>query len=78
MRSADVRNELRWETAFVAVSAIAGEPMEAVASALHESGLARTSDLARALAATSKEGRARALARAVSAVALAIDAMRYA
>jgi hypothetical protein len=77
MKSADVRDELRWETAFVAVSAIAGEPMEAVASALGESRWARTRDLARALASTSKDARVRALARAVSDVVLAIDATRY-
>jgi hypothetical protein len=78
MKSADVRDELCWETAFLALSAIAGEPMEAVASALGESKWARTADLGRALAATSKDARARALARAVSDVVLAIDAMRYA
>jgi hypothetical protein len=65
----------RWEAAFVAVSAIAGEPPEAVASAL---GVARAADLVRALGAASKEARARALARVLSDVALAIDAMRYA
>ena len=78
MKSTDVCDELRWETAFVALSAIAGEPMDAVASALGESRWARTGDLARALTATSKEARARSLARAVSDVVLAIDAMRCA
>jgi hypothetical protein len=78
MKPADAGNGLRWETAFVALSAIAGEPMEAVARALGEAGSARAADLARALAATSREARARALARAVSDVVLALDAMRYA
>lgn len=66
----------RWEAAFVAVSAIAGEPPDAIASALGDAGMARVTDLVRALGATSKEARARALARAVSDVALAIDALR--
>jgi hypothetical protein len=78
MKSADVHDELRWEIAFVALSAIAGEPMEAIAGALGEAKWARTGGLARALTATSKDARARALARAVSDVVLAIDAMRYA
>jgi hypothetical protein len=78
VRPEDHRDADRWEAAFVAVSAIAGEPPDAVASALGEGGMSRAADLVRALGATSKEARARALARAVSDVALAIDAMRYA
>jgi hypothetical protein len=78
MKSADARDEVRWETAFVALSALAGEPMEAALGALGESGAAHARDLSRALAATSKEARARALARAISDVVIAIDAMRYA
>ena len=67
-----------WEGAFVAVGAIAGEPPEAIASALGDEGVARAADLLRALASPSRETRARALARAVSDVVLAIDASRYA
>jgi hypothetical protein len=78
MRQGDLQDAERWETAFVAVSAIVGEPPEAVARALGESGMARAADLVRALGAASKEARARALARALSDVALAVDAMRYA
>ncbi len=74
----DVRDELRWEASFVAVSAIVGEPAVAVASALGDAGLANAAQLVRALEAPSREARARALARAVSDVVLAIDAMRYA
>jgi hypothetical protein len=77
MAPVDERTDL-WETAFVAVSAIAGEPLDAITSALGESGTARAGELLRTLASTSKEARARALARAVSDVALALDAMRYA
>jgi len=68
----------RWEAAFVAVSTIAGEPPDAIASALGGAGMAHAVDLVRALGAASKEARARALARAISDVALAIDALRCA
>jgi hypothetical protein len=78
MRPGDGRDLERWETAFVALCAIAGEPSEVIASALGEPGVARAAHLVRALGAASKEARARALARVLSDVALAIDAMRYA
>jgi hypothetical protein len=74
----DLRDAPRWEAAFVAASAIAGEPASAVASALGDAELARAADLVRALEAPSREARARALARAVSDVVLALDAMRFA
>jgi hypothetical protein len=67
-----------WETAFVAVSVIAGEPLDVIARAIGETGMARAAEVVRALGSTSREGRARALARAISDVALAIDALRYA
>lgn len=78
MPPADLRDTRRWEASFVAVSAIAGEPAVDVASALGEAGLARAADLVRALEAPSREARARVLARAISDVVLAIDAMRFA
>jgi hypothetical protein len=92
MGPGDLRDVQGWESAFVAVSAIVGEPAEAVASALGDVGVGRASSLVRALdpanaanatnatsaaGATSKETRARALARAISDVVLAVDAMRY-
>jgi hypothetical protein len=67
-----------WEAAFVAVGTIAGEPSEAIASALGDEGVARVADLLRALAVPSREARGQAMARAVSEVVLAIDASRYA
>jgi hypothetical protein len=68
----------RWETAFVAVSVITGEPLDAIAVALGETGRAGAAGIVRALGSTSREARARALAQAISHVALAIDALRYA
>jgi hypothetical protein len=68
----------RWETAFVAVSVIAGEPLDAIASALGETGMARATEVVRGLQSASREARARALARAIADVTLAVDALRYA
>lgn len=68
----------RWEPAFVAVLAIAGEPLEALTAALGEVGAAHAADLMTALRSTSRDSRARALARVVSEVAVAIDALGYA
>lgn len=68
----------RWEPAFVAIAAIVGEPLEAALAALGDEGAAHAADLIHALRSTSKDARARALARVVSEVAVAIDAMGYA
>ena len=64
-----------WQTTFVAVSLLLGEPPEAIAAALDDDVTEAESAL-RAMTAGSREDRARALARAVSEVALAIDAVR--
>jgi hypothetical protein len=68
----------RWEPAFVAIAAIVGEPLEATLEALGDEGAAHAADLLQALRSTSKDARARALARVVSEVAIAVDAMGYA
>jgi hypothetical protein len=68
----------RWETAFVAVGAIVGEPVESLAAALGSSGEHHAADLLRALRSPSRDTRARAIARVVAEVALSIDAVRYA
>jgi hypothetical protein len=82
MGPGDIRDAQPWEVSFVAVSAIAGEPPDAVASALGDAGVQRAEALVAALApggaTSSKEARARVLARALSDVVLALDAMRYA
>jgi hypothetical protein len=67
----------RWEPAFVAVGAIAGETLEVTTAALGETGAARAADLITALRSTSRDTRARAIARVVSEVAVAIDALGY-
>jgi hypothetical protein len=78
MSPANTGSAPRWETAFVAVSTLAGEPPGAIAGALGEAGAAEAAQLVRALEGTSRGGRARSLARALSDVVLALDALRYA
>jgi hypothetical protein len=66
-----------WQTTFVAVSVLLGEPPDAIAEALDERGLADASAALRAMTSGARDDRARALARALSAVALAVDAARF-
>jgi|HubBroStandDraft_4_1064222.scaffolds.fasta_scaffold2227985_2 hypothetical protein len=68
----------RWEPAFIAVGAIVGESTESLAAALGSAGEAHAADVLRGLRSTSRDVRGRAIAREVSQVALAIEAMRYA
>ena len=68
-----------WQTTFVAVSLLLGEPPEAIAAALDDDDDRTEAAVAlRAMTSGSREDRARALARAVSEVALAVDAVRFA
>jgi hypothetical protein len=66
---------LSWESAYFATSALLGEPLEASIASLGEAGPARAAELVEALRSPSREVRALALARAVSDVARAVDAM---
>jgi hypothetical protein len=63
-----------WESSFLAVSALIGEPLEAVLSALGEPTTPDARDVERALRSPSREARAGAIARAVSWAALDVDA----
>lgn len=65
-----------WESTFLAVSAVLGEPLEASVGALGDEGAARAAAMLRGLRSESREQRARAIASGVSEVAVAIDAMR--
>lgn len=67
-----------WEPSFVAVSAILGEPLEDVVAALGDASVERAAEILRGLRSPTKSVRARALARVVSEVALAIDRARLA
>jgi hypothetical protein len=63
-----------WQKAFVAVSALLGEPSGA--GALGETDAAQTSELLGALASPSREVRARAIARVITAVVADVERPR--
>jgi hypothetical protein len=67
-----------WESSFLAVSALVGEPLEVTLSVVGELTTADARDVERALRSPSREARARAIARAVSQAALDVDAARIA
>jgi hypothetical protein len=67
--------EVRWETAFVAVSAALGEPYDRAIDALGDAGAIRAGEIVHALRASRRSARARALANALASVAREIDAM---
>jgi hypothetical protein len=64
-----------WETAFVATSALLGEPLEAIVLALGPSAEPARS-LIGALQSPSREIRARALARGVAEAIVAVESSR--
>jgi hypothetical protein len=67
----------RWETAFVGVSALLGEPLDAVAESLGHRR-ARAADVLRSLRSSDRSVRARAMAAAVAEVATEIEMARLA
>jgi len=67
-----------WEPAYLAVSAVLGEPVEAAAACLGGGGAARAAGLLEALRSPSRDARARALAQALSEVALAVESVSLA
>jgi hypothetical protein len=67
-----------WEPAYLAVSAVLGEPLDAAMASLPGGGGGggtRVAALLKGLRSPLREARARALADALSEVALAVDAM---
>jgi hypothetical protein len=62
-----------WEAAFFAVGAVLGEPLEASIASVGEPTTDDAAELVRALRSPSRDGRARAIARAASQVALEIE-----
>jgi hypothetical protein len=63
-----------WQTAFIAVSALVGEPLDATLLVL--GGGEGQGKLLQGLRAPSRETRARAIARIASEVAAALDRLR--
>jgi hypothetical protein len=67
-----------WESAFVAVSVLVGEPADAIEATLGGPDREDAAALLHKLLAASREARARGLARVVSEVAVVVDAARLA
>jgi hypothetical protein len=63
----------RWQDAFLGVSAVVGEPLEASLDALHGDPTFHEPELVRALQSTSRDVRARAIASALAAVVAGLD-----
>jgi hypothetical protein len=64
------------EPAFLAVSALLGEPLEQSVAAMGDAGAVNAADLLAALRSSSRQARARAIARALSEIALDLEAMQ--
>lgn len=62
-----------WPTAFVAFSAVLGEPVEVADAAVADHHTPRSKALGAQLRSASREGRARAIAQVVTACLLALD-----
>jgi hypothetical protein len=67
-----------WEAAFVAVSGVLGLALEESVAAVGDAGALHAGELLVALRSPARAARARAIARVVSDVALAVDAARLA
>jgi hypothetical protein len=69
-----------WQQAYLAVSAVLGEPLDDALASLGGAGAVGATDDAfvAGLRSSSREVRARCIAQAVAAVAFAIDAARLA
>jgi hypothetical protein len=66
----------RWEPAFVAVSALLGEPVETIRAALGDDGVARAGSLVVELQSSSRATRVQGLARGLVEVARDLDRLR--
>jgi hypothetical protein len=64
-----------WHEAFLGVSALLGEPLEASLRALDEAAVNRAGDLVRGLRSSSRDARARAMAGAITALVVELEAM---
>jgi hypothetical protein len=65
-----------WQEAFLAMSAVLGETLEASLGALPGDPALHAPDLQRALRASSREERAHAMARALAEVVVGLEQMR--
>ncbi len=67
-----------WQAAYLAVSALLGDEVEEALVSVQEPSRVGAAELVRELRSPSRHARARALARIVSEVVVALDAMRLA
>jgi hypothetical protein len=70
--------DVDWRSAFLATSVLAGESLEASLDALGDASALGLSQLVAELRSSSREARARAIARVMTAVASEVDAARLA
>ncbi len=70
--------DVDWRSAFLATSALLGEPLEAAILALGDASAVAASQLVRELRSSSRDVRARAIARIMTVVASEVDAARLA
>lgn len=67
-----------WSSAFLAVSFLLGEPVDAAAAALGDEGSPQSAALARALRSSSRETRAHAVGRVAAGLAADLEKARLA
>lgn len=70
--------DVDWRSAFLATSVLAGESLEAALAALGDASAIGVSQIVSELRASSRETRARAIARVMTTVASEVDAARLA
>jgi hypothetical protein len=66
---------MTWESGFVALSAVLGEPLEDIADAIGEAGMANAAAVVRGLKSRSRASRATALAAVLAGIAAELDRM---
>lgn len=70
--------DVDWRDAFLATSALLGEPLDAAILAIGDASAVAASQLLRELRSVSRETRARAIARIMTVVASEVEAARLA
>jgi hypothetical protein len=70
--------DVDWRTAFLATSVLAGESLDAALAALGDASAIGVSQFVGELRSSSREARARAIARVMTVVASDVDAARLA
>jgi hypothetical protein len=66
---------MTWESGFVALSAVLGEPLEQIVDAIGERGVENAASVVRGLKSRSRASRATALAAVLAGIASELDRM---